>query len=163
MFIKLVPHYHLLKGIKLWNKIKQCGINWLHVCRFDTTCIFLYNYFNGNKIINYNISLHLFTSDKIIKTWIFSCCLCEETDWLMATSCYFGGKHVFDFKWFFAHTCTERGKTWWGSGESRRLSSLWFRWLSGDTAERNQREENESAPPTTNLCWNPQNFILNCR
>lgn len=36
----------------------------------------------------------------------------------------------------FGPTCTERGKTWWGSAGSRRLSWFWSRWLWGDTAER---------------------------
>lgn len=36
-------------------------------------------------------------------------------------------------------TCTERGNTWWGSGGSRRLSSLWSRWPSSDTETRAEK------------------------
>lgn len=49
-----------------------------------------------------------------------------------------------DAEW---RTCTERGNTWWGSAESRHLSSLWFRSLSGDTAKT---EESETT--STNSC-----------
>lgn len=54
-----------------------------------------------------------------------------------------------NLEWRF--TCTERGNTWRGSGGSRRLSSLWFRSLWRDTAERDGTEGKWSPSPTSEL------------
>ena len=55
----------------------------------------------------------------------------------------------------FGPTCTERGKTWWGSAGSRRLSWFWSHSLWGDTAETERHVTNSQfrLELTFTSCW----------